>query len=114
MVSQAKAMALSRYNQKSISKQVSQEAEKEREREREREDRFTPDSNYKISHCVMSGSSNLPIIVLQQLLVFECLPKKKAQGTQKSKINKQLPEVPDYINISQASCMTNYRANDFD
>jgi hypothetical protein len=111
MVSQAKAMALSRYNQKSISKQVSQEAGKKKKKKR---DRFTPDSNYKISHCVMSGSSNLPIIVLQQLLVFECLPKKKAQGTQKSKINKQLPEVPDYINISQASCMTNYRANDFD
>jgi hypothetical protein len=86
MVAQAKAMALSRYNQKSISKQVSQEAEKKREREREREDRFTPDSNYKISHCVMSGSSNLPVIVLQQLLVFECLPKKKKKNTGYSKV----------------------------
>jgi hypothetical protein len=33
MVSQAKAMALSRYNQKSISKQVSQEAGKKKKKE---------------------------------------------------------------------------------
>ena len=40
------------------------------------QDRFKPDSNDKISHGAMSGSLNLPIIVLQQPLVFKCLQKK--------------------------------------
>ena len=40
------------------------------------QDKFKPDSNHKISHGIMSGSPNLPIIVLQQPLVFKCLQKK--------------------------------------
>lgn len=39
-------------------------------------DKLIPNSGDKKSHCVMSGSPNLSIVVQQQPLILKCLSKK--------------------------------------